>query len=202
MSGSNTIFARGVYKTQGVADAASVPQARRFPASWTDSSGNFWLFGGLGWNSVEAGFLNDLWEYSPATNMWTWVGGSNAFNASDGYGTQGITASTNLPGGRAGSTSWTDSSGNFWLFGGEGPTSADENALWKYSPSSNEWTWMSGSNTPGAAGVYGAQGTSSSSTMPGARGAASGWVDSEGNLWLFGGGGGVADWNDLWRYHP
>ena len=36
------------------------------------------------------------------------------------------------PGGRDSAVSWTDSSGNFWLFGGE--TAEYYNDLWHYQP--------------------------------------------------------------------
>ena len=49
------------------------------------------------------------------------------------------------------SVTWTDTSGNLWLFGGYGPISTgyigDLNDFWKFSPSTLEWTWMGGSNT-------------------------------------------------------
>ena len=46
------------------------PQAtflgRVYPTSWTDEAGNFWLFGGQGYDSKGTGaFLNDLWKYEP-----------------------------------------------------------------------------------------------------------------------------------------
>jgi hypothetical protein len=47
----------------------------------------------------------------------TWVGGSNIPDASGVYGTQGVAAATNLPRARDGGVTWTDSSGNLWLFG-------------------------------------------------------------------------------------
>lgn len=50
----------------------------------------------------------------------------------------------------------------------------------------NEWTWMSGSNTLDADGVYGTQGITSTSNVPGAREYAVSWSDKSGNLWLFG----------------
>ena len=45
------------------------------------------------------------------------------------------------------------------------------NDLWEFSPTTKEWAWMSGSNTPGAIvyGVYGTQGVASASNVPGAR---------------------------------
>jgi len=56
--------AEGVYGTQGVPAATNVPGARGYSASWTDSVGSLWLFGGAGWDSVGTiGGLNDLWVY-------------------------------------------------------------------------------------------------------------------------------------------
>ena len=60
------------------------------------------------------------------------------------------------------------------------------NDLWKYSPSTNQWTWVSGNNTA-SLGVYGTQGVSSSFNFPGSRGGSVIWIDSNGTLWLFGG---------------
>ena len=38
-------------------------------------------------------------------------------------------------------------------------------------------------------GIYGTQGTGTTSTTPGARFGANSWTDLNGNLWLFGGSG-------------
>jgi N-acetylneuraminic acid mutarotase len=210
--GSKTVNAAGVYGTQGTAAASNLPGARYSGSSWTDSSGNFWLFGGVGYDLAGgAGYLNDLWQYSPSTGQWTWEGGLNTLNASGVYGTQGATAASNLPGARYSASSWTDSSGNFWLFGGVGYSSTGSvgnlNDLWRYSPSTGQWTWVSGGTANNAAGVYGTQGTAAASNLPGARYSASAWIDSSGNLWLFGGygydsTGSVGKLNDLWQYSP
>jgi hypothetical protein len=86
--------------------------------------------------------FNDLWEFSPSTKEWTWVSGSNTINASGIYGTLGTTSVSNVPGARGsggggGSISWTDSSGNFWLFGGSGYDSTGTegylNDLWEFN---------------------------------------------------------------------
>lgn len=61
------------------------------------------------------------------------------------------------------------------------------NDLWKYHPLPNEWTWVSGSNLSGQSGTYGSRGIPSASNTPGARANSVTWVDSIGNLWLFGG---------------
>src|ERR1039457_6352048 len=71
------------------------------------------------------------------------------------WGTQGTPAPDNVPAPRVGAVTWTDSTGNFWLFGGSGNDSAGAggwlNELWKYS--GGEWTWMSGSNLVYQAGT-------------------------------------------------
>jgi hypothetical protein len=66
--------------------------------SWTDSSANLWLFGGGSLSQTGQGLLNDLWEYS--AGQWTWVGGPNTTNVGASYGTKGVAAAGNVPGGR------------------------------------------------------------------------------------------------------
>jgi hypothetical protein len=69
---------------------------------------------------------------------------------------------------------------------------------------------MSGSNTvpsggAGQPGVYGTLGVPAAANVPGGRESAVSWIDSGGDLWLFGGGGSAlaqGDLNDLWRYQP
>jgi len=231
IGGSNGIAQPGVYGTQGTPAPGNVPGGRDEAVSWTDASGNFWLFGGAGIDSTGVdGWLNDLWKYSPTTNVWTWMGGSDTVadypNCRPGvYGTEGVPAPGNVPGARSDAVSWTDTTGNLWLFGGLGYGATVEvgglctganilNDLWKYSPGTNVWTWMSGSNGYGQVGTYGTMGIPSPGNVPGARGDAATWTDSSGNLWLFGGegqdsngilcqenGGGLAcDLNDLWKY--
>jgi len=212
VSGGNGNNTSGVYGTLGTAAAGNLPGARYDSSSWTDSSGNLWLFGGYGYNATGGlGTLNDLWRYAPSTGLWTWVSGGNGDNASGVYGTLGTAAASNLPGARYSASSWTDSSGNLWLFGGYGYTSTGAlgilNDLWEYSPSSGEWTWVSGGNADNASGVYGTQGTAAAGNVPGARYSASTWTDSSGNLWIFGGygydsNGSVGRLNDLWHYTP
>jgi hypothetical protein len=81
----------------------------------------------------------------------------------------------------------------------------DLNDLWKYSPTSKQWTWVGGMKVAAAAGVYGTQGTAAAANSPGARDGGMIWTDSAGNVWLFGGYGndsaGTANQlNDLWEY--
>jgi len=193
-----------VYGTLGVPAAGNIPGARGAGVSWTDNSGNFWLFGGSGYN--------DLWQFNPSTNEWAWMGGSSAIFQPGVYGALGVPASGNLPGGRSADVSWTDSSGNFWLFGGYGSdangTVGDLNDLWQFNPSTNLWAWMGGSSTVpcgscGQPGVYGTLGTPASGNIPGGRIYAVTWTDSSGHLWLFGGASDIfGNFDDLWEFNP
>jgi N-acetylneuraminic acid mutarotase len=118
-----------------------------------------------------------------------------------------MSSPTNVPGSRTGAVSWIDAGGNLWLFGGYGwdsaGTIANLNDLWEYSAGS--WTWVSGGNVVSQNGVYGTQGMSSPTNVPGSRTGAVSWIDAGGNLWLFGGTGydstGTSNaLNDLWQY--
>jgi hypothetical protein len=234
MGGSSTVGApfggqSGVYGTLGSPASTNIPGGRYGAVNWIDASGNFWLFGGNGIDSTGTlGYLNDLWEYSPSatgdTGEWTWMGGSSTVGSNGGqagvYGTLGTPAATNIPGGRDAAVSWTDASGNVWLFGGFGADSTGTqgylNDLWRYTPGANgqtgEWTWMGGSSTlpqayGGQPGVYGTLGTPASANIPGGRFSAVSWIDASSNLWLFGGDGfdstGAGGYlNDLWKYTP
>src|SRR5574341_498235 len=64
ISGSDTIiypFQGGVYGTKGTASPSNVPGGRFGAVSWIDGSGNFWLFGGYGYDTSRAAArLTDL----------------------------------------------------------------------------------------------------------------------------------------------
>jgi hypothetical protein len=131
-----------------------------------------------------------------------WAAGSNAANQTGIYGAKGVASTENVPGARRESASWVDAAGNFWLFGGWNGVGY-LNDLWKFD--GTNWTWMSGSMYTGQTGVYGTPGSAASENIPGARGAAVGWVDRNGNFWLFGGagyapGGTWAVLDDLWKF--
>jgi hypothetical protein len=137
----------GFYGPPG--NPANVPGSRDQNISWKDPSGNFWVFGDYGYDSVgTVGYNNDLWKYSPLTQQWTWVSGSTTANQGGTYGALYASSTGYIPGGRRLYFSWTDSAGIFWLFGGYGYDSTSAlgymNDLWKYNPSNQQWTWMSG----------------------------------------------------------
>jgi hypothetical protein len=200
---------RGAYVSPG---SAGTPAARLGAATWTDTAGNLWLFGG----SDGANYRNDLWEFNASAlspdftataGQWTWVSGSSAV---DQNGIYPPTANP-YPGARTNAVSWTDASGNFWLFGGFGKDGAGTlgflNDLWEYS--GGIWTFVSGSSLANQVGIYGSPGVASGTNAPGGRQEAVGWADAAGNLWLFGGEGedannpptanGILD--DLWVFN-
>jgi N-acetylneuraminic acid mutarotase len=235
----------GTYGSLGLGLAQNIPGGRTTAASWTDVNGNFWLFGGSGFDAIgNQGALNDLWEYKSGApqiqdGQWVWMGGSSTLNSALSctpqstvvctgqpgvYGTQGQPAAGNIPAGRMGAVTWVDGSGNLWLFGGVGGqldiyagshgVETYFNDLWKFNPSTNQWTWISGGNTGNQFGVYGTMGSPGAANVPGGRFGAVGWLDRSGNLWMFGGDGIVngygsvgtnqIQWvlNDLWMFNP
>ena len=209
MAGADDADAPSVYGTEGAGAATNTPGARRQSIAWTDTAGNFWLFGGSSAGNIN--MLNDLWEYSPSTRQWVWQGGSETVNAAASYGSQGTAAADNNPGAREGAAQWTDAAGNLWLFGGDhlaGQSWQDFNDLWSYNPTTGLWTWVGGSNTANNAGSYGALGAPAAGNLPPARTGAVSWVDSAGTFWLFGGvqlnanGSYLSLYNDLWNYNP
>lgn len=211
-SGSNQLNQAGNYGAIGIASPLNTPSARQQANTLVDNAGRFWLYGGLGYDSSGAfGYLNDLWQYDPTTQQWTWVSGSQFANTQPVYGTQMVSSTSNIPGPRSANSAWFDSNGDFWIFGGNGidsnGTTGPLNDLWKYTTSTGQWTWISGSNLSYQNGTYGTQGAYSPNNVPGSRYGQNVWKDNSGNVYLFGGYGldatGIQGFlNDFWIYNP
>jgi N-acetylneuraminic acid mutarotase len=212
VAGSSSVNQGGTFGTLGAASVSYIPGARLGSHSWIDGSGNFWLFGGNGRDSAVAdGDLNDLWKFTPGTKTWAWIAGSKLNGVSGTYGTQGSGSTANTPGAYQSGTSVVDSSGNFWLLGGYGYDSTGSlgftNEIWKFDPTTKNWTWISGTNTANAPGTYGVLGTGSAANTPGSRNSTAAWAGTSGTLWIFGGYGfpatGYSTYlNDLWQLDP
>ena len=173
--------------------------------SWTDAAGNFWLFGGDGFDSAGTdGYLNDLWKYS--AGEWTWMSGSNVVNQMGHTGLRVRLPRCNIPGARAGCCYLDRRSRKFlalrWLWlrlsGEAGKTQRPMEAQ-RGRVDLDGWVER---GQPG--GTYGTQGTAAAGNIPGARSWSSSWTDAAGNFWLFGGSGYSSDLsgslNDLWKY--
>ncbi|MBS1802641.1 MAG: hypothetical protein JST28_04710 [Acidobacteria bacterium] len=220
----------GVYGTRGTAAPENIPGGRSGAIGWSAVNGRLWLFGGSNHDpNAGQGLLNDLWMFDPSIGEWTWMNGSNSLpvcTSSSGmcgptgiYGTIGTPQPTNTPGGRTSSTYWTEKTGRFWLFGGDGfNADAGENGwlndLWSLDPNNGEWTWMGGNSATYCSGLpcpqtgtYGSLNVPSGANYPGGRSSAASWTDNNGNFWLYGGAGFDSTANDnylddLWVMQP
>lgn len=209
-AGSITANQVGVYGAAGVFNSTNTPGARHTCITWTDAGGKLWLFGGFG----ISGRHNDLWCFDPslgANGQWAFMKGNPSFDQIGVYGTKGVAAAANKPGGRQGGVAWADPDGTFWLWGGGGsalvsnPTPIVMNDLWNYNPATGWWTWVNGPNTTADPGNYGTKGVAAPTNLPSSRRDPIAWIDRSGALWLFGGQStfsGTGFLNDLWKYEP
>lgn len=208
MAGSDLANVASVYTAS--ANTPVAPGGRQGATVWSSSSGTVWMFGGL---QVNNGLLADLWQLNVTTGAWTFVGGSTTIDTSAVYGTQGAGASTNLPEARASALGWTDGQGRLWIFGGTGwDTTASQTQsaepvglsdLWRYDPSTGQWTWVGGPKPGNVGGTYGTLGVEAAANTPGARTSTAAWNNHSGSIWIFGGYGADASGNlgelgDLW----
>lgn len=198
IAGSQAANDAGNYGVQGAASTGNAPPARSDAAAWVDSSDALWMFGGSGSTS----YLGDMWKFDPIAGEWTWVSGSNSSNPAASYGSIGVPAASNTPGGRSGGVAfWTDPSGRFWLFGGVAPMEGNPEAMsdmWVFSPSTSEWTWVAGPSVGGQPGNYGTLNVPALTNLPWAPGSSVHWQDSSGNLYLFG----DSDNRAVWQFAP
>lgn len=190
---------KSTFGVQGIPSSANTPgYVGSGYVPWTDYSNNLWLYDGT-----------VLWKFNIAISQWTWMKGDTVIRYNGVYGIKGIPNSANYFGTRQSSCRWVDNLGNLWLFGGSQirPPSGSQlfNDLWKYSLSTNEWTWISGDSIYNQNGFYGVKGLASPLNKPGARIESYTWTDDAGNLWMYGGEGNTESrsgkLNDLWQYN-
>ncbi|MBK7291537.1 MAG: hypothetical protein IPI78_15615 [Chitinophagaceae bacterium] len=93
---------------------------------------------------------------------------------------------------------------NYGYLGGYGYGNSVEgnlNDLWKYTISTNTWTWVKGDSSIDNSGIYN---QTPIQNKPGGRSGEANWKDNNGTIWLFGGVGfsdsGNGQLNDLWKY--
>ncbi|MBX7051588.1 MAG: hypothetical protein K1X54_06105 [Flavobacteriales bacterium] len=199
--------AEPVWGTMGVASSSNTPGSRESACIWIDQNDNIWIFGG-----APEGYhgLNDLWKYDPTTQMWTWMKGTSIDMSSGSYGTLGVESATSRPGARFSAASWIDNDGNLWLFGGNKPVESGSaqfyNDLWKYNITTNNWTWMHGSNVINQNFVLGTKGIAAPGNTPCASSHHAYWKGNDGKFWLFGGIGKIYNvqghLNQLWNFDP
>ncbi len=204
VNGTSNLDQYGVYGTKGVASPANRPGARNGAKSWTDAAGNLWLFGGQGLTTRGPSYLlNDVWKYDVAIGQWAWMTGDSLGNQQTVYGTLGVASPATNPGNVFNCYYWKDATGNFWLFKGIPPQQGTPiNALWMFSTTTAQWTWMGGDTITNPNGNYGIKGVASPSNVPAIRSPDYFWTDNQDNLWVFGGSMySNVDQNDLWKYN-
>lgn len=128
-AGSNLTDRFPRYGNMSIPAARNTPGGRSGSASWIDSNGFLWLYGGSSQDGLQIpynlpiGYFADLWKFNGVN--WTWMYGSKNYDELADFGELGIAAANNTPGARDSSSSWKDSKGNFWLFGGTTITETD-----------------------------------------------------------------------------
>lgn len=173
--------------------------------TWVTPDNHLWLYGGFLLSAQAASAA--LWQYDPAINQWAFMGNFGSSNNNGPvYGTMGVGDSTTIPGARQESNcAWTDSSGNLWLFGGQGSYGQDAlGDMWEYNVSTGIWTWMGGSSEANSAGKYGIIGQSSDTIYPAARWTNLFWKDNTGDFWVAGGTQYAVNemYQDIWKFDP
>ncbi len=203
MSGSIIADDSGYFSPQGVYHVLNFPPARATCASWTAEDGGFYLFGG---QLPSSNLASDVWKFDTTINQWAWIGGSSSPNTAGIYGVQFVESAVNIPGSRA--TVAAVSNGTYaYVFGGWGRSETGAvgylNDFWRFSTINFQWAWLSGSKATNSAGSYGVKDVFNSSNSPPSRRHGVSCIDTNDDLWLFGGyhplsGGGLL--NDLWKY--
>jgi len=178
MKGSKFKDDLGSFGTQGQAAASNNPPGLSGMKVWTNPQGEAYIFGGISAASSNA-YYNTIWKFN-GTN-WIWIKGDNTFGSSATYGTKGIPAAGNNPGGSFNFTLAGDANG-FYTYGGEiyyshRSTPHFSNQLWYFDASTEEWTFLFGS-TLGASNVptYDVETKNSNLVNPGYNRGGASWV--------------------------
>jgi gliding motility-associated-like protein len=203
MNGSNNISAIvPALGTPNVFDASNVVQGLgEVKSSWVNKDNIAYFFGG----TPGSDGTNEIWKYDPAINQFAFIKGGTPTN----YGTLGVEAASNMPPARASYTKWQDVNGDFFIFAGLTGFSVSNatNDVWKFNDSSNNWTWVSGSNQFEYSGAQQIYCTPSTTNYPNARfeNQTASSVGCSALLWTYGGFANSqvsqAAFNDLWSFN-
>ncbi|MEQ9403954.1 MAG: kelch repeat-containing protein [Cyclobacteriaceae bacterium] len=124
-------------------DPAKRPGPRAYSATWKDSEGTIWLFGGDGSNIKSEGMapLSDLWKYEDSE--WTLIGGPIKEREMGNLSAPKIPYPDSWPSARYGTSTWISPAGWLMMFGGKGygehkstgnKSLGDIQQLWQFSP--------------------------------------------------------------------
>ncbi len=204
MGGSNQENNPGNYGVMGVENTTNTPAARSSYTHWIN--GNYLYLSGGG-SFVTNSVFSDVWRFNMNTNNWAWIGGDSGIVTTGQYINFCSTNGGNEPMGRIEqrSAQLNGCASTLFMFGGVTTINwmAVLNDLWSFDLATQNWKWISGSDTLSPYGSYGTMGVSSTSNMPPGMCGACFWSDSSGNLWLWGGLSNYEeDLNAMWKYIP
>ena len=217
IKGSQVLNQHGVYGTLGIPDINNQPGARKFP-QYCQFNNKLYLFGGYGYGETGGkGLLNDLWEFDPQTNMWTWLKGSKLINQLAYIGPLEVFGNNYQPSGRMQGSGWALGNKLYFTLGkglrGQGSFNAAESLLetWAFDLGTNNWAVLRsktpvGPMSPNDYGVYGTMGIPNPNNFPGGRMAQTCAVVN-GNAYLYGGYGEGAgqglggNRSDFWNFN-
>jgi len=200
-STTNATIASAIGGAKGVESATYTPSSTYIDAMAYDESGYLWEYGGL----VGSTYCNSLWRYNPITNKWAWMNGYTISCVSTVYtgnfGSKGTEITANLPPALYGMTLTADKHGSLWLFGGTDSTYY-YNTMWRYSESTQLWTWIAGTGSGGGGSASGgATGAEATTYTPLPVYLSASTLDESGNIWVFGGHSGTWVQNGFWRFN-
>lgn len=214
---ANPSLLNGVETGSGCADNYNVgtspnfiPEARSYSRLVSNQGDYLYLFGGADkevdgdCGSLLSNELNTLWQYQISTDTWTVLsaqvaltaGGLEAENQVGDY----VNADLDLrfPRARARFGMTYDKTRNaIWVFGGFAE-SGGLNDLWKYDIAADRWVLIDGTNGQGIDASF------SGTQRPGSVYGHDLVIDSQGDLWMFGGnmqiGGTTGLSQDVWKF--
>ena len=156
------------------------------------------IYGGDG-----SGAGSDIWSYDINAKAWAIISNRGQYEVFTDKFNESTVAH---PGDRTRMASVMDKDGYFWFFGGETKDLGFHTGwsdMWKFNPTTKNWTWMGGNTSHSSSGSYNVPGTPD---WPRARYRVRGWFDKDGNYWIYGGVyyDGINPpfpLNDMWKYN-
>lgn len=187
VGGNKGTYGQVVHGKKRRASSSNTPGSRARSSAWIDKGGNLILFGG--YYSPSRGStiqMSDLWQWDGQN--WTWVNGPKTEKSYGSYLNLEERGNGNEPGARVEHAFTIGRQGEAWVFGGLG-YAKDQwgrmHDLWQCD--GEEWTWMQGDGLINQPEVWGKKEVQDKRNTPGSRVNAVHWIDSNGDLWLYGG---------------
>ncbi len=211
VGGSSKANGRAAYGKKDVASPENQPGARQNAASWTDRQGNFWLFGGMGVaekekaeNKDDKGEKDikdedkkDKDEKEKEEKDKKDKEEKDKKEKEEKDKREKDKKDKEEKDKRDKDKKDKDKKGDDSTLDTEAKSEEGLlNDLWMYSPTTGQWTLVSGNSTPNK---------KSKNNAPGSRYMSGGWIDDANTIWLFGGSGyssksDVRDLNDTWKF--